>query len=329
MAADCVKRAIKTRNTAWGGGEGGGGVGVRGCDGGIDGARVGIGACAGVSRGGVGSGSGDDGCVGGGGRGNGGAHSASSFSCSRANRSYHESSEQRPSAHPLSAGTAAGWRLVPPRNSSHPPGRWCDSEAYSPISLSSDDTSAGSVSPPSLSSLVEERLTTSTAPFVSITGSSSSNSTSGIFSGPSIFPGDGDRDTRVNKEVGNDIGDLCDQPSTSHQAAIAAAKRDAASASITSSLNNAQSKPPPIVMEGVDIVCLMMQSIENIAVKPLCHMRVVSSLAIQRNTAVSSNVPANTQPRTVLGHASSCALATTVVDSNLRIINVAANYKRS
>jgi len=65
-----------------------------------------------------------------------------------------------------------------------------------------------------------------------------------------------------DKQVGNDIGDLYYQPS--HQAAIAAAKRDAASAGTTSSLNRAQSKPHPIVMDGVDDVCLMMQSIENI-----------------------------------------------------------------
>jgi len=45
----------------------------------------------------------------------------------------------------------------------------------------------------------------------------------------------------VDKEVGNYIGDLCDQPSTSHQAAIATSKRDAASAGITSSLNKALS----------------------------------------------------------------------------------------
>nr|Q9NBX5.1 RecName: Full=Nucleic-acid-binding protein from transposon X-element [Drosophila melanogaster]AAF81410.1 unknown [Drosophila melanogaster] len=68
----------------------------------------------------------------------------------------------------------------------------------------------------------------------------------------------------ADKQVGNEIGDLYDQPSTSHQAAIAAAKRDAASAGTTSSAKRAQSKPPPIVMEGVDDVYLMMQSIENI-----------------------------------------------------------------
>ncbi|EDX15285.1 GD17721 [Drosophila simulans] len=68
----------------------------------------------------------------------------------------------------------------------------------------------------------------------------------------------------TDKQVGNEIGDLYDQPSTSHQAAIAAAKRDAASAGTTSSVKKAQSKPPPIVMEGVDDVCLMMQSIESI-----------------------------------------------------------------
>jgi len=45
---------------------------------------------------------------------------------------------------------------------------------------------------------------------------------------------------------------------------VTAAKRDAASAGTTSSLNKAQSEPPPIVIEGVDDVCLMMQSIENI-----------------------------------------------------------------
>lgn len=59
----------------------------------------------------------------------------------------------------------------------------------------------------------------------------------------------------VDKEVGNDIGDLYDKLSTSHQAAIAADKRDATSAGITSSPIKAQSKPSPIVMEGVDNVC--------------------------------------------------------------------------
>ncbi|EDW49766.1 GM12992 [Drosophila sechellia] len=69
---------------------------------------------------------------------------------------------------------------------------------------------------------------------------------------------------QTDKQVGNDIGDQYDHPSTSHEAAIAAAKRDAASVGKTSSLNKAQFKLLPVVMEGVDDVCLMMQSIENI-----------------------------------------------------------------